>query len=129
MKKPPLIWLQAYFVLSLLIFGMVQLLKYFSADAPDWVFFYLNDFITIPLVLTVCLYGIRFLKKDRTIRLGVLSISSMVTLYSIYFEFYLPSISDRYTGDMLDVLCYLAGGIIFYFLQKPTLKLKEPRTT
>ena len=128
MKSLPLKAMHLYFVLSTLIFAMVQTFKYFEVPSPEWVFSYLNDLLVIPLVLTVCLHGAWFLKRDRNIRLNIFTIFSVVTLYSLYFEVYLPTLSDSYTGDIYDVVCYLAGGIIFYFLQNPTLILKEPRT-
>ena|SRR5690606_8082999 len=118
MKSIPLKFLHAYVLLSILLFGIVQSLKFFEIQAPQWVFSYLNDFLVIPIVLTVCLHGVWLIKKDRDIRLNIFTIFSMVVFYSIYFELYLPSVSDSYTGDAIDIICYFAGGIIFYFLQK-----------
>ena len=57
------------------------------------------------------------IKKDRTIRLNIFTIISLVALFSLYFEFYLPKQSTRYTGDLWDVVCYFLGGMLFYFLQ------------
>lgn len=118
MKSFPLKWLHGYFFLSLIVFGGVQLLKYFSISAPDWIFFYLNDFLTIPIVATVCLHVVWFLKRDQSIRLNPFTIASLVILYSIYFEVYLPSVSTRYTADVWDVFWYSIGGIVFWLLQK-----------
>lgn len=118
MNSFPLKWLHRYFLLSLLIFGMVQLLKYFSISAPNWIFFYLNDFLTIPIVATICLHAAWFLKKDKSIRLNIFTIASLVILYSVYFEAYLPSVSVRYTADFWDVVCYFLGGLVFWVLQK-----------
>lgn len=110
--------MHGYVCISLIIFGCVQLLKYFSVPAPGWVFFYLNDFLTIPIVAALCLHGVWLLKKDYTIRLSIFSIFSLWAFYSFYFEYYLPKQSARYTGDILDVVCYFAGAVVFYFLQK-----------
>lgn len=70
------------------------------------------------MVATLCLHGVWLIKKDKTIRLDIFTILSLVALFSIYFEYYLPKQSYRYTGDIWDVVCYGLGGIIFYLLQK-----------
>jgi hypothetical protein len=70
------------------------------------------------MVATLCLHGVWLVKKDKAIRLNLFSIFSLVAMYSIYFEYYLPQQSHRYTGDVLDVVCYICGGIVFYLLQK-----------
>tara|TARA_R100000935_G_C2833075_1_gene166342 strand:+ start:1778 stop:2143 length:366 start_codon:yes stop_codon:yes gene_type:complete len=117
-SKLPLKWLHFYAVLSLFIFFWVQGLKHFSGIKANWIFHHLNDFLTIPLVATLCLHGVWLVKKDNTIRLNLFTILSLVAMFSIAFEYYLPLQSHRYTADIYDVYCYFSGGIIFYFLQK-----------
>ena len=114
----PLKVLHLYVLLSLVVFLCVQSLKYFSVVGPNWIFHHLNDFLAIPIVATVCLHGVWFIKKDRNIRLNIFTILSLVALFSIVFEYYLPQQSYRYTGDIWDVVCYFLGGVVFYFLQK-----------
>lgn len=97
---------------------MVEGVRFFEIAGPNWMFHYLNDFLVIPIVGLICLYAVWWLKKDRNIRLGVVSIVTLVVIYSLYFEVYLPERSERYTADVLDVVCYAAGGVVFYFLQK-----------
>lgn len=118
MLKLPLKSLQGYVFLSLILFCGVQTLKFFSIASPDWIINHLNDFLLIPMVATLGLYGVWFLKKDRNIRLNVFTILSLVALFSIVFEYYLPQQSYRYTGDLWDVLAYVLGGAVFYVLQK-----------
>ncbi|MDC8000006.1 hypothetical protein POV26_03080 [Aequorivita todarodis] len=93
-------------------------MKYFFGIRSNWIFHHLNDFLTIPLVATVCLHGVWLVKKDKSIRLNIFTIFSLVALFSIFFEYYLPQQSHRYTGDIWDVLCYFLGGTAFYLLQK-----------
>lgn len=116
--KLPLQKLHLYVAAAIVIFLGVQILKYFSVAAPDWVFFYLNDFLSIPIVATLGLHGVWLIKKDKSIRLKVFDVLSLVVLFSVYFEYYLPQKSHRYTGDIWDVACYAAGGVVFYILQK-----------
>lgn len=118
MRKLPLKILHRYILVSLVVFFCVQTLKYFSIVAPKWVFNHLNDFLTIPLVATVGLHGVWLLKKDYSLRLDIFTIFSLVAFYSVFFEYYLPQQSHRYTGDVWDVVCYFLGGIVFYVLQQ-----------
>ena len=116
--KLPLKTLHFYLLLSLIAFISIQVLKYNFFSNPNWIFNYVNDFLTIPLVATVCLYSVWFIRKDVSIRLNWLTILSLVVLYSFVFEFYLPRQSHRYTADIWDIVCYSLGGLVFYLLQK-----------
>jgi hypothetical protein len=116
--KWPARTLHIYVFISLLLFIGVELLKYLNFDLPNLLINHLNDFLTLPMVATPCLHAVWLIKKDKSIRLSMLSIFSLVVLYSFYFEYYLPIYVPRYTGDLWDVFCYLSGGILFYVLQK-----------
>lgn len=93
-------------------------MKFLSLESPNFIFHYLNDFLAIPIITTVCLQGVWIIKKDKTIRLNIFTILSVIALFSIVFEYYLPKQSYRYTGDIWDVVCYFLGGVVFYFLQR-----------
>ncbi|PVW11816.1 hypothetical protein [Marixanthomonas spongiae] len=127
-QKFPLKILHGYVLLSVVLFLGVQSLKLFSVTSPDWVLHYLNDFLTIPIVATLCLHSVWFVKKDRSIRLNVFTTLSLVVLYSVLFEYYLPLQSHRYTADIWDVACYFLGGTVFYFLQEPMRLSKTAET-
>lgn len=116
-RRVPLKTLHVYVLVSVAVFFFVQSLKFFSVPAPDWIFHYLNDFLVIPIVATFGLHVVWLAKKDTSLRINPFTILSLVILYSLFFEFYLPTTSTRYTGDIYDVLCYGLGGIIFYILQ------------
>lgn len=116
--KLPLKILHIVMICFLIIYATMLGLGYYEVTTIPFVHNHLNDLLVIPLVATACLHVIWWIKKDRSIRLGILSILSLVILYSDYFEYYLPDIHPRYTGDVWDVVCYGIGGILFYFLQK-----------
>ncbi|MBB6681277.1 hypothetical protein H4O20_07455 [Aequorivita sp. 609] len=118
MRNFPLKILHGYVLFSVVVFLCVQGLKYFEIVAPNWVFNHLNDFLVIPMVATLGLHTAWFIKKDKSIRIDLFTIISLVVLYSVVFEYYLPKQSYRYTGDIWDVVCYALGGIVFYVLQK-----------
>ncbi len=118
MRNLPLKWLHVYVFLSIGVFLCVQSLKQLAITKPDWVFNHINDFLTIPLVATLGLHAVWWIKKDKSIRLPIFTIFSLVLLFSIVFEYYLPQYSYRYTDDIWDVICYFFGGIVYYLLQK-----------
>ncbi|MDR0228720.1 MAG: hypothetical protein LBI72_06605 [Flavobacteriaceae bacterium] len=84
---------------------------------PLWVNNYVNDFLTLPLVLTLGLYLIRKIKREHTLKLPLLLVLLTAFAYSIYFEWYLPQYHIRYTGDWWDCVMYFCGAIVFYKLQ------------
>lgn len=117
-QRFPLKLLHFYVLLSLVVFLIVQSLKFFSIVGPNWMFHHLNDFLAIPIIATMCLHGVWLIKKDQTLRLNSFTILSLVALFSFVFEYYLPQQDYRYTSDVWDVVCYGLGGIVFYSLQK-----------
>lgn len=114
----PLKALHFYVLLSGIIFFATQVLKMLQVQVPQRVSSYLNDFLIIPIVGLICLRAVWWIKKDTSIRLHGITILSLVILYSVYFEIYLPKIHERYVADVWDVVCYAAGGMIFYVLQR-----------
>lgn len=84
---------------------------------PRWVRFYVNDLLCMPVVLSICLKMVHFIKQDNSIRLPLLLILLLTSLYSVYFEYYLPLVEPRYTADWLDVVMYFSGALLFYWLQ------------
>ncbi|GAK93556.1 hypothetical protein JCM19298_2275 [Nonlabens ulvanivorans] len=83
-----------------------------------FVYNHLNDLVVIPIVATIGLHVIWMVKKNRQLRVGTISLLSLVILYSVYFEYYLPLNNARYTSDFWDIVCYAAGALIFYIAQK-----------
>ncbi len=105
------------FFLFVAVFLVLQILLHLNVNLPNWVVFYVNDFLVMPIVLFICLKAVHLITKKPGIRLSLFSILSLTTFYSIYFEVYLPKVEPRYTGDIWDVVMYVAGSLLFYFLQ------------
>lgn len=114
----PLKKVHTYVVFSILVFLGVQSLKLFSIDSPDWIFYHLNDFLLIPIVALLGLHAAWLINKDTRIRLSFFTIFSLVVLFSVVFEYYLPKQSHQYTADVCDVIAYFLGGVVFLILQK-----------
>ncbi len=79
---------------------------------------YANDLLCLPLVLGFINFGIRRLKNDESFKLPLFIILIMALYYSVYFEYYLPTINPRYTSDWIDVGLYFAGALGFYSYEK-----------
>ncbi|AUC85098.1 hypothetical protein CW731_07250 [Polaribacter sp. ALD11] len=107
-----------YFIFSLLIGSFVYLASYFNVILPQFIRFYVNDFLIIPIVLFSCLQVLKWSKNDKGYKISLPIILYLCVLYSILFEFIFPNYLARYTKDYIDILLYFAGGMVFYQLQK-----------
>lgn len=72
---------------------------------------YLDDLLCFPIVLSLGLIGYRIFRPDYI--LTKWHIWSVVVVYSIYFEAYLPTTSATYTADFVDVIMYGLGALVF----------------
>ncbi|APS38833.1 hypothetical protein AO058_08080 [Salegentibacter sp. T436] len=112
--------LRTFFFICCFLFALLQTFYFFEIPLPDFINFYLANFLCMPIVLSICLYTVQLLKKDKTLRLNLITVLSVFVMYAIYFEVILPPLHWRYTADIIDVLLYLIGSFLFYFLQKLT---------
>ncbi|MDW5290855.1 hypothetical protein [Formosa sp. PL04] len=109
---------QPVFLLCLAIASVVYLSNIFTIELPNWIRFYVNDALCMPLVLTFCLLGIRGIKGDFNLYLPLGPIIILTLFYAILFEWLLPQSNSRYTADWIDVLLYSLGSLGFYWFQK-----------
>lgn len=100
------------------IAALVHLTKSFGFSLPNSVAFYLNDLLCMPIVLSLCLAAMRWLKKDQHIYMPWMAIILITLYYSFHFEWLLPRFMARYTADLTDVGLYFVGAIMFYVFQK-----------
>jgi predicted neutral ceramidase superfamily lipid hydrolase len=102
------------FLLSSLLFTINQLLeKGFGIFIP-FVHAYLDDILCMPVVLTLTLFLIRKIIKTPDYQLSKKQIIFALIYFSVVFEVFLPQYSEKYTADILDVMAYVIGAIIFY---------------
>lgn len=97
---------------------LIYLVNRFSLSLPNWVYFYVNDLLCMPIVLSFSLAILRFIKKTETIYVPLSIIFMLTTYYAIFFEWLMPQFNSRYTGDLIDVFLYYIGAILFYLFQK-----------
>src|SRR5690625_7130004 len=103
--KLPLRTLHIYVACSLLVFAIVQSLKIYSIAAPQWVFSFVNDFLVIPIIATICLHGVWLLKNNKAIRLNGFTIASLVLLYSIYLDRKSTRLNSSHVAISYAVFC------------------------
>lgn len=96
---------------------VIYVLQRLGIVLPSFVNNYVNDLLAVPLTAWLTLAVLKQW-KGYTFVLSPLMILAIVFYFSVYFEWYLPQHNPRYTGDIIDVICYITGGITFYFIQK-----------
>ncbi len=116
-----------FFFISVFIFLSIIILTAAKVEMPTWITSYVNDFLCMPVVLTICLKIVHFIKKDTSIRLALMPILTLTSFYAFYFEWYLPQVEMRYTADRADVIMYFGGAFLFYSLQFISSKKKAPK--
>lgn len=115
------------FLISTLLFLLISLHDLLNLKLPNWILFYGNDFLCMPVVLSICLFAARSVKKDAGVYLSMLIILSLTIFYALFFELVLPKTQSNHTADFVDVLMYIAGAGLFYLVQKKDQKRKIQR--
>jgi len=106
------------FIVSCCIGATIYCLQKAGWLLPFIIHNYVNDFLILPIVLTLCLYVLRKTRRQHFFTINVFIIAYLVVLYSLFFEWYLPKVNVRYTADVLDVCMYVFGGCWFGYLQR-----------
>ncbi|WP_048331536.1 hypothetical protein [Bizionia psychrotolerans] len=106
------------FICCLLIAVFIYILQKFQIPLPDWIYFYVNDFLCMPIVLILSLALIRHLKKTENVYVPLLVVLALTSYFAFYFEWFMPQITTRYTADIIDVVLYFLGAMLFFKFQK-----------
>jgi hypothetical protein len=117
--RKPLIWL---------IFATataVYILQQFNVALPSIINNYLNNLLCMPVVLTLCLIVLQFIKKNYSLTIPIFVIASITLYYIVYFEWFLPKVNVRYTADPIDAVLYIIGAMVFYLMQKNWVKTSK----
>ena len=104
------------------MYFIVRLWKFFDPIAigyyiPQIIHNHFTDFLCMPIVLFMCLALIRWIKRDANLVFSLPMIVTMVIYYSLIFEVFLPRFGSDFTGDWLDVVAYVMGGVFYYWIQ------------
>ncbi|RCW93422.1 hypothetical protein DFQ08_101216 [Winogradskyella arenosi] len=106
------------FLISIGISSVIYSVNRCEIPLPNWIYFYVNDFLCMPIVLSLCLAILRLYKKTEILYVPLGVIILLTTYFALYFETFLPKTNTRYTTDFIDVGLYFLGGFLFYKFQK-----------
>lgn len=109
---------QPLFIVSVCIATLIYFANRLGLPLVSWVYFYVNDFLCMPIVLSLSLEVIRILKKTETLYVPLIVVLALTTYFSLYFEWLMPKITTRYTFDFIDIGLYFLGALLFYKFQK-----------
>jgi len=113
---------KAYFFLLFLIalYIAAGIFRFYSVTGSYFIRFHLTDLLFIPAQLTFTLILLRYIKRNHQLMLPTGFIWVNFILMSALFEWYLPVCknSPRQTADVVDVLMYFSGTLLFILLQK-----------
>ncbi|MBE7628873.1 hypothetical protein [Tenacibaculum piscium] len=110
--------LEIYAIFSAILGSSIYIAQKKAVKLPEIINFYVNDFLIIPIVLTISLYVLRWSKNDKKYQLPLWIILYCSGLYAVIFEYFLPKTHPRYTADSVDVFLYFLSGFLFFMLQK-----------
>lgn len=110
------------FFSSSILYALQAYTKLQNISTPIFISSYFSDLLALPLILSVSLFLLRKLKRLPYLYLtnGMLAFTLLYT--SILFEWILPQFNTKYTADFFDVIFYVLGTVIFYFIQKQLKK-------
>ncbi len=108
--------ISTWFYIGLLVWMEIMVLRRFHIVIPV-INNHLTDLYTVPMYC----YTIQFLMNEvfRYKWKQDLKFILWSTFYiSIIFEVLGPLASVKFTGDLLDCVCYLVGGLLYFYTQK-----------
>lgn len=105
--------LNPLFFFMLLVYVGIHIGRMGRYTLPQFVNNYVTDLICMPVILSMCLVGVRIIKKRPSYKLNFIMIYGMTSFYAFYFEYYLPKNSLKYTADIWDVVMYFSGATFF----------------
>lgn len=111
MKKKISIW----FLLGLVCWVVIVFLRNNGIFIPV-ISGHLTDFMTIPMYAYLIDYIMNALLNYSWKPDFKFILSSAIYL-SLLFEAICPMLSEKFTGDILDVIAYFTGGVAYYFVR------------
>lgn len=119
--------LNFWFLVVSISYLLIKITSRFGLHIP-LVHDYLADICCVPVILSITLwFQQRVTLRNNLYRFKLWHILFAIGYISIIFEVVLPHYSRTYTSDVVDVLCYSLGGIIFWFTgnRKPEISGKH----
>ena len=118
--------LNKWFITGCLVWLVVFTTRKLGHPLPQYINGYITDVFAIPVIasLALCFQRVVVIKSDHY-TLSVWHVAFITAYVALVFEVLLPAFSKTYTGDRIDVLLYIIGGIFFYnVMNKPVLEVR-----
>lgn len=107
------------FIVTLLLFGVHQILQLYMHVNVPLLDNYLDSLVLMPVLLTLLLAERQILFITRaSYHLPVTDVIIATIYISFIAEWLFPRLSERFTADWLDVVCYFAGSLIFVVVNR-----------
>ncbi|MBS1521875.1 MAG: hypothetical protein JST50_12810 [Bacteroidetes bacterium] len=121
--------LNKWFIAGCLIWLVVTIMRRSGHPLPV-LNGYIDDLLAIPVLANLGLWFQRvFVIRNNYYVLSPWHVAFIVIYVSVLFELTLPYYSKTYTGDWIDVILYLAGGLFFYkIINRPITSEKREIT-
>ncbi|MFK8038894.1 MAG: hypothetical protein AB8B74_11425 [Crocinitomicaceae bacterium] len=78
----------------------------------------------MPIVFGISIIIIKKIKKRRIIHINFATTTFLALYFALIFELVLPLNSSVYTSDFYDVMMYLLGAYLYYFIQFDSCQIK-----
>ncbi|WP_299521505.1 hypothetical protein [Winogradskyella sp.] len=111
-------FLKLYFTISVVIGTAIYVAQKQHFELPRIINNYVNDFLIVPICLTISLALLRLTRNDKGYYLRIYPVLYLALFYAVLFEFVLPQYYERYTSDPIDIILYFLSAILFYTLQR-----------
>ncbi len=111
-------------IILLALIALYLLVRGFRESAfplPGFFHDHFSDLLYLPVMLLVCLWLTRRLKRDPQWLVPLSYVLVLVAFNSFLFEYYLPQMKSGFTSDPIDCLMYAGGGLAFLLIQKRLL--------
>jgi hypothetical protein len=114
--------LNPWFVIGCIVGVTMFILRRMPVAIPHYFNNYLTDLFAIPVIANTGLWFMRVaIVKNNHYKLSPGQVIFIVLYVSLIFEVVLPHFSERYTGDLMDVLMYVLGGVFFQFTMNKSI--------
>ena len=118
--------LNRWFIAGCLIWLIVFTSRKLHHPLPSFINGYIDDAFAIPVIanLMLCFQRVLIIKSN-FYTLSAWHVVFITAYVTLVFEVMLPIFSKTYTGDWIDTLLYVIGGIFFYkVMNKPVIEIR-----
>ncbi|MCA0427598.1 MAG: hypothetical protein LCH37_09195 [Bacteroidetes bacterium] len=105
-----------YFAFVFLIWAIFHLAS-FLLPMPEWASSWVDDFLIVPLVLSLAGWIQSALILRKPFYWKKSAVVGTALFFGIAFELIIPKLNQAFTSDKMDILVYLLGASAFYLIQ------------